>query len=130
MVKAPAIGQRSILAINVGYFSAVIISQFLQPPGLPGATKYGWLQYDPEKWKPGVGIVNGGPTLERIAQGNALALRAAGSWTAGFAPVLEQIVSEAEKLTGSRPDIFIDVSKITKLDTFGAWLIERLRRRP
>jgi len=107
---------------------------------LPGATKYGWLEHDPESWKPvfqfrlsrrvraGVGIVNGDPTLERIAQGNTLALRAAGSWTAGFAPVLEQIVSEAEKLTGSRPDIFIDVSKVTKLDTFGAWLIERLRR--
>ena len=76
----------------------------------------------------GVGIVNGDPTLERIAQGNALALCAAGSWTARFAPVLEQIVADAEKLTGSRPDIFIDVSKVSKLDTFGAWLIERLRR--
>jgi hypothetical protein len=54
MVKAPAIGQRSILAVSVGGFSAVIlkIAQFLQPPGLPGATKYGWLQHDPEKWKP------------------------------------------------------------------------------
>ena len=30
--------------------------------------------------------------------------------------------------TGSRPNIFIDVSQVTKLDTFGAWLIERLRR--
>ena len=29
---------------------------------------------------------------------------------------------------GSRPDIFIDVSQVSKLDTFGAWLIERLRR--
>jgi phospholipid/cholesterol/gamma-HCH transport system permease protein len=72
--------------------------------------------------------VNGDPTLERIAQGNGLALCATGSWTARFAPVLEQMVAEAEKLTGSRPDIFIDVSKVSKLDTFGAWLIERLRR--
>jgi phospholipid/cholesterol/gamma-HCH transport system permease protein len=37
-------------------------------------------------------------------------------------------VSDAEKLTGSRPNIFIDVSQVSKLDTFGAWLIERLRR--
>ena len=51
-----------------------------------------------------------------------------GSWTARFAPVLEQIVADAEKLTGSRPNIFIDVSQVSKLDTFGAWLIERLRR--
>src|SRR5580658_8145182 len=76
----------------------------------------------------GVGIVKGDPTLERIAQGNGLALCAAGSWTARFAPVLEQIVTDAEKLTGSRPNIFIDVSQVAKLDTFGAWLIERLRR--
>src|SRR5258707_5178249 len=75
-----------------------------------------------------VGIVSGDPTLERIAQGNGLALRAAGSWTARFAPLLEQMVADAEKLTGSRPNIFIDVSQVSKLDTFGAWLIERLRR--
>jgi phospholipid/cholesterol/gamma-HCH transport system permease protein len=72
--------------------------------------------------------VTGDPTLERIARGNALALCAAGPWIAPFAPLLETIVSDAEKLAGSRPNIFIDVSQISRLDTFGAWLIERLRR--
>jgi phospholipid/cholesterol/gamma-HCH transport system permease protein len=72
--------------------------------------------------------LDGGPTLERIARGDALALCAAGSWTARFAPVLERIVAEAEQLTGTRPNIFIDVSEVARLDTFGAWLIERLRR--
>jgi phospholipid/cholesterol/gamma-HCH transport system permease protein len=72
--------------------------------------------------------VSGDPTLEQIAKGNGLALCASGPWTARFAPELEQIVSDAERLTGSRPDIFIDVSQVSKLDTFGAWLIERLRR--
>src|SRR5258708_5141692 len=76
----------------------------------------------------GVGIVGGDPTVERIAQGNGLALCAAGSWTARFAPALEQMVADAEKLGGSRPNIFIDVSQVSKLDAFGAWLIERLRR--
>src|SRR6202035_5033635 len=76
----------------------------------------------------GGGYVNGGPTLERIARGNGLALCAAGTWTARFAPDLERIVADAEKLAGSRPNIFIDVSQVAKLDTFGAWLIERLRR--
>src|SRR3954447_18091476 len=66
--------------------------------------------------------------MERMARGNGLALCAAGSWTARFAPMLEQIVGDAEKLTGTRPNIFIDVSQVSKLDTFGAWLIERLRR--
>ena len=63
-----------------------------------------------------------------MVQGNGLALCAAGPWIARFAPLLEQIVADAEKLTGSRPNIFIDVSQVSKLDTFGAWLIERLRR--
>ncbi|HEY0328626.1 MAG TPA: ABC transporter permease [Rhodopseudomonas sp.] len=72
--------------------------------------------------------MDGNPTLEQIASGNGLALCAAGSWTAPFAPVLERIVAEAEALTGSRPNISIDVSAVSKLDTFGAWLIERLRR--
>jgi phospholipid/cholesterol/gamma-HCH transport system permease protein len=72
--------------------------------------------------------VNGDPTLERIARGNGLALCAAGPWIARFASELEQIVADAERLTGSRPNISIDVSQVSKLDTFGAWLIERLRR--
>ena len=72
--------------------------------------------------------MNGDPTLERIAGGNGLALCATGSWTARFAPVLERMVADAEKLGGTRPDIFIDASRVSKLDTFGAWLIERLRR--
>src|SRR3954453_3293672 len=38
------------------------------------------------------------------------------------------MVADAEKLRGSRPNIFIDVAQVSKLDTFGAWLIERLRR--
>lgn len=72
--------------------------------------------------------MSGDPTLEQVAQGNGLALRAAGPWTAPFASVLERMVADAEKLKGSRPDISIDVSEVSRLDTFGAWLIERLRR--
>ena len=79
-------------------------------------------------YRPGVGILNGDPTLERIARGNALALCAVGPWIARFAPALERMVADAERLRGTRPDIFIDVSQVSKLDTFGAWLIERLRR--
>lgn len=69
-----------------------------------------------------------GPTLKQIAAGDGIALCAAGPWTARFAPALESMVGEAEKLSGSRPNIFIDVSQVSRLDTFGAWLIERLRR--
>src|SRR5260221_11770464 len=76
----------------------------------------------------GGGHVNGDPTLERIAQGNGLALCAAGPWIARFAPQLETIVADAEKLAGSRATIFIDVSQVSRLDPFGALLIERRRR--
>ena len=72
--------------------------------------------------------MKGDPTLERIAQGNGLALSATGPWIARFASELEQIVSDAERLRGKSSNVFIDVSRVSKLDTFGAWLIERLRR--
>ncbi|MCA1413862.1 ABC transporter permease [Bradyrhizobium sp. NBAIM20] len=72
--------------------------------------------------------MSGDPKLERIAKGNALALCATGTWTASFAPVLERMVADAEKLADTQQSIFIDVSEVAKLDTFGAWLIERLRR--
>jgi len=72
--------------------------------------------------------LNSDPKLERIAKGSALALCATGTWTASFAPVLERMVADAEKLAGGPQSIFIDVSEVAKLDTFGAWLIERLRR--
>ncbi|MGJ5178084.1 MlaE family ABC transporter permease [Bradyrhizobium oligotrophicum] len=72
--------------------------------------------------------MKGGPDLQRSGEGNALSLRATGAWTAPFAPSLERLVADAEKLAGKKVDVSIDVSQVSKLDTFGAWLIERLRR--
>ena len=72
--------------------------------------------------------MSGDPKLERIAKGDGAGALRRRAWTASFAPVLERMVADAEKLGGSRPNIFIDVSEVAKLDTFGAWLIERLRR--
>src|SRR3954452_23375683 len=119
MVKAPVIGQRSICAVRVFDCLGVISeSGHFQ-------TKRVWLVSSPA-WQES--RLDGSPKLERIAQGSGLALCAAGSWTARFAGELELLVGEAEKLQGSRPNIFIDVSQVSRLDTFGAWLIERLRR--
>jgi len=72
--------------------------------------------------------LNADPTLERITRGNALALCATGAWTGVFAPRLERLVADAERLASSPSEISIDVSQVSRLDTFGAWLIERLRR--
>lgn len=72
--------------------------------------------------------MNGNPTLEQVNVGAGLALRAAGQWTVHHAPDLEKIVETTEKLKGAPANIVIDVSQVSSLDTFGAWLIERLRR--
>lgn len=72
--------------------------------------------------------MNGNPTLEQVTVGAGLALRAAGQWTVHYAPALEKIVEDTERRNGGSADIIIDVSQVSRLDTFGAWLIERLRR--
>ena len=68
------------------------------------------------------------PTLERVVQGDALALYAAGPWIAQQADVLERLVDEVEQLKAKSARVLIDVSRVVRLDTFGAWLIERLSR--
>jgi phospholipid/cholesterol/gamma-HCH transport system permease protein len=74
-------------------------------------------------------FVNGNPTLEQTPLGAGVALRAAGEWTVHHAPALEKLVERTERSRdGGRASLVIDVSQISRLDTFGAWLIERLRR--
>ena len=72
--------------------------------------------------------MNGNPTLEQVTVGAGLALRATGQWTVHYAPALERIVEDTERRNGGSANIVIDVSQVASLDTFGAWLIERLRR--
>jgi phospholipid/cholesterol/gamma-HCH transport system permease protein len=57
-----------------------------------------------------------------------LQLRAAGGWTSGNAGLLEKKIDLviAQAPTGRR--VKIDLSGITEFDTFGAWLLQRLRR--
>ena len=73
-------------------------------------------------------FLDGSPTLEQVSMGSALALRATGEWTVHHAPDLEKIVEHTEKNNPGGNGIIIDVSQVASLDTFGAWLIERLRR--
>lgn len=72
--------------------------------------------------------MNGEPTLEQITYPDGVAFRASGPWIARHAPDLEQMVSRAEQLAISGRGVLIDLSRISSLDTFGAWLIERMRR--
>ncbi len=67
------------------------------------------------------------PTLQRSEDAGTVRLRATGDWTAIHADALEDLVAAVEKKP-ARTSVDIDVSAISRLDTFGAWLIERLRR--
>ena len=68
------------------------------------------------------------PALDRATYSDGVALRASGHWTAPNAPLLEQIVMVAEKAGVTSGRVLIDASRVSNLDTFGAWLLERLRR--
>ncbi len=72
--------------------------------------------------------MNAGPLLSRSVSGERLALSAAGSWTAVHAEEADRLVAaERPPETGIRT-LVVDVAGVTALDTFGAWLIERLAR--
>jgi phospholipid/cholesterol/gamma-HCH transport system permease protein len=57
-----------------------------------------------------------------------VALAAGGAWTADRAPELEGIVNAATDRYRDVRNVDIDLQKLERLDTFGAWLIERLKR--
>jgi phospholipid/cholesterol/gamma-HCH transport system permease protein len=67
-------------------------------------------------------------SLTATADGERLALVAAGTWTAERAAELEKIIDETARRYGGARRVDIDLAKLGRLDTFGAWLIERLKR--
>jgi len=60
--------------------------------------------------------------------GQCVRLAAGGAWTAQGAAELEQIVEDAGARYRQARSVDIDLQKLERLDTFGAWLIERLNR--
>ncbi|MEX0852330.1 MAG: MlaE family lipid ABC transporter permease subunit [Bauldia sp.] len=65
------------------------------------------------------------PTFTSTTEGDRLRLSAAGAWTIDQAELLRTLVAGAPAGAGRAE---IDIAGIEKLDTFGAWLIERLIR--
>jgi phospholipid/cholesterol/gamma-HCH transport system permease protein len=66
--------------------------------------------------------------LESAQDGNRLVLSAFGAWTAHNAGALETLVERAISKVQSGAAVVIDLARIERLDTFGAWLVERLQR--
>ena len=60
--------------------------------------------------------------------GDWVELAAGGTWTADHARELEPLIAQAEAERWQVRAVGIDMSRVESLDTFGAWLLERLVR--
>jgi phospholipid/cholesterol/gamma-HCH transport system permease protein len=77
----------------------------------------------------GADLVGAEPLFLRSqVDGRKLVLAAEGKWTSEFASVIEPQILAAIKKRPRVDRVDIDVSKVSRLDTIGAWLVERLRR--
>jgi phospholipid/cholesterol/gamma-HCH transport system permease protein len=73
-------------------------------------------------------FVAAGPLLQSTIQGRSLVIEAAGTWTSGHAAELEKLVEAAGEEAAGVDSVEVRLAGIDRLDTYGAWLIERLRR--
>src|SRR5947209_2758040 len=62
------------------------------------------------------------------ADGDSLRIAAAGAWTSQNAQVLEQQIATAAFQHGAAKRVAIDMGAVERLDTFGAWLLQKLVR--
>jgi phospholipid/cholesterol/gamma-HCH transport system permease protein len=69
-----------------------------------------------------------GTLLSGQSRGDLLDLAAVGSWTAEHARTLEPLVDAATRPNSPVRSVAIDMARIDRLDTFGAWLLERALR--
>ena len=66
--------------------------------------------------------------LEATAEGEQLRLAGAGAWIAENARSLEARIDAETRRGGIIKRVDIDMGRVDRLDTFGAWLLERLTR--
>ncbi len=66
--------------------------------------------------------------LQGTAQGEQLRLAGAGAWTAENARSLEAQIDVETQRRDAVKRVDIDMGRVDRLDTFGAWLLERLTR--
>lgn len=68
------------------------------------------------------------PVLNSRINGERLELTAGGSWTAPFAERLEPLIEAQSAAAERQRTMSIDMAGVREIDTFGAWLLERLVR--
>jgi phospholipid/cholesterol/gamma-HCH transport system permease protein len=67
-------------------------------------------------------------SLTATADGDRLTLSAIGAWTVEHAVELEKFIDQTAQRYADARSVDIDLAKLDRLDSFGAWLIERLKR--
>ena len=72
--------------------------------------------------------MNGKTLLESKAEGDQLRLAGAGAWTSANARQLETLIDDTARRHSGAKGVAIDMAGVDRLDTFGAWLLERLVR--
>ena len=72
--------------------------------------------------------MNGEPLLTSTIEGDRLRLAAGGPWTADHAARLERLIAKVRVPKKRVSRVEIDAAGIERLDTFGAWLLERIVR--
>lgn len=68
------------------------------------------------------------PSLVARPATGGIELAAAGAWTVDHARNLDGLIEETVRATPPDQPVTIDMHRVTALDTYGAWLIERLVR--
>jgi len=69
------------------------------------------------------------PSLKLTTDRDRARLVAAGAWTATAALSAESLTEQSLAQARGLQTVIVDVAAIEELDTYGAWLIERLVRR-
>jgi phospholipid/cholesterol/gamma-HCH transport system permease protein len=72
--------------------------------------------------------VTAGTLISDQSRGDGLDLAAAGSWTAEHARTLEPQIDAATRSNTPVRSVAIDMARIDRIDTYGAWLLERAMR--
>ena len=72
--------------------------------------------------------VSAEPLLRGSVEGERFRLAAAGAWTADHAHELEPLIDTASQERPGVRTVSLDLGGVERLDTFGAWLMERLLR--
>jgi phospholipid/cholesterol/gamma-HCH transport system permease protein len=67
------------------------------------------------------------PLLTATRNANQVRLRASGAWTAPHAAHLEELAQTKISAVETTGDVALDMSAVEELDTYGAWLVRRLR---